>query len=213
MIRVLSLAIAVLALAGCGTASEHHHSKPVTVRTVDQGSPFRGAWLETAYALPSATWTDTTGKARTWPADGLPFPISIVFFGYTNCDDGFCQAQTALAAAAIRGLPADLREQAGLVFVTVDPARDTVEVLAKFLSGYDVPSIGLSADFSTVAKVALHFGIDVEPPPANKVQYEVAHGTQLVGFGRRHTAPVVWTAETPADDITSDLKVLAAGDW
>ena len=213
------VAALTLLLTGCaatGTiANEHGHTAAAEVRPVEDGSPFKGAWLDTPYALPQATLTDTAGTAVNWPADGLAKPVTVLFFGYTHCADGFCQTQAANAAAAIRGLPEDVRSQVQIVMVTTDPARDSAAVLRAWLDQYDPGFVGLTGDFGVIEAAAARLGVQIDPPPSPAPQdgYEVAHGTQLIGFGPDGTAPVVWLPETPVADLRADLVTLATGDW
>lgn len=219
MKRPVVAAVLLLALSGCaatGTvANDHSHSAAADVRPVTGDSPFKGAWLDEPYQLPSAELTDTSGLPVSWPADGLAKPVTVLFFGYTHCADGFCQTQAANAAAAIRGLPAEVRSQVQFVMVTTDPARDTESVLRAWLDQYSPEFVGMTGDFQVIEAAAAKLGVQIDPPPspAPKHGYEVAHGTQLIGFGPNGTAPVVWLPETPVADLRADLVTLASGDW
>lgn len=219
MKRVTPLALLVaFSLSGCAVmesvANSHSHSAPADVKQVDEGSPYKGAWLDTPYELPKGKFIDTEGNSVVWPKDGLAAPVTIVFFGYTHCADGFCQTQTANAAAALRGLDASIREQVQFLFISSDPVRDTPAVLRAFLDQYDPTFIGYTGEFTDIAETALSLGVELEvpPSPAPATGYEVAHGTQLIGFGPEGTAPVVWLPETPIADLRADLKTLLAGE-
>lgn len=207
-----------LVLTGCTQSDDHSsHGIPATIKTVDD-SPFKGAWLQTPYLLPNGEFIDTDGNIVNWATDGLPGDVNIVFFGYTNCADGFCQTQTATAAAAVRGLSDEVRSHVKVVFITTDPARDTPKVLRSFLDQYDLNIIGLTGDFDVIQKAGLALGVEIEvpPSPAPADGYEVGHGTQLIGFGKGGAvsqAPVVWLPETPVADIRADIEVLVKGTW
>ncbi|MEY2634470.1 MAG: hypothetical protein RIS75_410 [Actinomycetota bacterium] len=217
--RIVGFLSLALVLSGCSTSDDHSaHGTPAVVKTVDSDSPFKGAWLQTPYLLPNGEFIDTNGESVNWATDGLPGEVNIVFFGYTNCADGFCQTQTATAAAAVRGLPAEIKSKVRVVFVTTDPARDTPEVLRTYLDQYGEDIIGLTGDFSIIQKAGLALGVEIEVPPSPTPAegYEVGHGTQLIGFGRGGAisqAPVVWLPETPVADIRADIEVLVKGTW
>ena len=220
MKRLLLIPVLLIALSGCagepGTvANSHGHSNPADIKDVNGDSPFKGAWLDQPYELPVGEFTDTSDLVVQWPTDGLPGEVTIVFFGYTHCADGFCQTQTANAAAAIRGLSAELRAKVKFLFISSDPARDTPEVLRAFLDQYDPSFIGYTGDFAQIKAAASDLGVELEDPPspAPTDGYEVAHGTQLIGFGPNGTAPVVWLPETPVADLRADLATLANGNW
>lgn len=220
MRRFVVLFLAVTALtSACSQGTDHaDHGTPAVVKTVDSNSPFKGAWLATPYLLPNGEFFDTEGNPVNWATDGLPGDVNIVFFGYTNCADGFCQTQTATAVAALRGLSDEVRSRIKVIFVTTDPARDTPQVLRAYLDQFGVDIVGLSSDFKTIQKVGLSLGVEVETPPspAPASGYEVGHGTQLIGFAGRGAvsqAPVVWLPETPVADIRADLETLVKGEW
>lgn len=212
------VAALALVLGGCavghGTAADHSHDAAAVVKPIQSDSPFKGAWLDRPYSLPTAKLVDTAGELYSWPQDRLPAPVVVLFFGYTNCDDGFCQTQTADAAAAVRGLPAALAKQVRVVFITTDPARDTPEVLRAFLDQYSRDIIGLTGQFAQIQSAANALGVELGQPTAPATaNYEVEHGTQLIGFGPDGRAPVVWLPGTPLADIRADLAVLASGKY
>jgi protein SCO1/2 len=220
MNRLVVLLVAVTALvSGCSQGTDHaDHGVPAVVKTLESDSPFKGAWLATPYLLPNGEFQDTEGNLVNWATDGLPGDVNIVFFGYTNCADGFCQTQTATAAAALRGLSDEVRSRVKVIFVTTDPARDTPQVLRAYLDQFGGDIIGLTGDFKVIQKAGLALGVEIETPPspAPAAGYEVGHGNQLIGFagdGAVSQAPVVWLPETPVEDIRADLEVLVKGDW
>jgi protein SCO1 len=220
-LKVLALAlVSVFAFSGCSSSAHsdsdgHDHGLAADIKDVGEDSPFKGAWLDTPYELPTADFVDTDGNPVSWPADGLPKPVTIIFFGYTNCDDGFCQTQTANAAAALRGLTAEQQEQVAIVVVTSDPTRDTGPVLREFLDLYDSRIIGLTGNLKDIQDAGLALGVQVDDPPSPipAEGYAVGHGTQLIAFGPDGTAPVLWLPETPLADIRSDIEVLLSGKW
>jgi protein SCO1/2 len=216
---IITLAGFSLAISGCAEsanpANSHDHEIAADVKEVDENAPFKGAWLDVPYALPNAEFVDTEGNSVNWPEDGLPAPVTIVFFGYTHCDDGFCQTQTANAAAAVRGLAPELQKQVAIMVITSDPARDTGPVLREFLDLYDKNIIGLTGDLKMIQAAGLELGVQVDDPPspAPAEGYAVGHGTQLIGFGPDGTAPVLWLPETPLADIRADIEVLLSGNY
>lgn len=208
----IAVFIAAVSLSACGSEQQQSIAD---VTAVSDDSPFKGAWLTTPYALPTATFTSTSGQKIEWPQDALPKPVTVVFFGYTNCDDGFCQTQTANIAAAFRGLDAAQQEQVAYIMITSDPNRDTPEVLRAFLNQYSDDFIGYTAPLDVTQLAGLALGVEVDSPPSPLPVdgYRVGHGTQLIGFGPKGTAPVVWTAETPIADIRADIVTLLGGKW
>jgi protein SCO1/2 len=103
---------------------------------------------------------------------------SLVFFGYTNCPD-VCPTTLAESVAWKEQLGVT-DEQLRTIFVTVDPARDTLEVLQSYLGGFDKDVIGLVGDDEQTAAVKASFGAMSEMGEAR------ADGFYLVN----HTASV-----------------------
>lgn len=212
----LAVVASIMLTLGACAANDAESSGPVaSVSQVAGDEVFKGAWLDTPYSIPSANFVDTEGNQVVWPQDGLPKPVTIVFFGYTNCDDGFCQTQTANAAAVVRGLPDELRDKVGIVFITSDPTRDTGPVLRKWLNLYGEDIVGLTGDIEVIQAAGMALGVQVDNPPSPipAEGYAVGHGTQLIGFGPKGTAPVLWLPETPIADIRADIETLLNGNW
>ena len=83
---------------------------------------------------------------------------ALVFFGYTSCPD-VCPTELVEIAAAVRTL-----DQAGVqvtpVFITVDPARDTTQVLAGYVSAFHPRLMGLTGSKQQVASVMAAFSVE-----------------------------------------------------
>jgi len=83
-----------------------------------------------------------------------------VDFGLTHCPD-VCPTTLADIASAVRKLGADA-ERVQVLFVTVDPERDTAEVLAKYVSAFDPRFLGMRGDLEATRQVAKEFKIYFE---------------------------------------------------
>jgi len=158
-------------------------------------------------STPAVTLTDTAGaptQVQSITRGGAP----LVYFGYTHCPD-VCPTTMADTAAAMRGLPADVRRRTRVVFVTSDPHRDTGPVIARWLSGFDFGAgttvTGLTGDYATITRLANAYGVGLEAPVVTAGNYTVGHGTRLTGLTTEGTAPVSWLPES-TDHLTSDLE-------
>ncbi len=104
---------------------------------------------------------------------------SAVFFGYTYCPDT-CPATLQALAAAMSKLGPDA-QQVQVVFVSVDPARDTPAKMKLYLSAQGFPgrAIGLTGSPAQVAVIAKRYGVYYEAQPSDKGApkdaYLVAH--------------------------------------
>lgn len=79
----------------------------------------------------------------------------MVFFGFTNCPD-ICPTTLAYMASVL-DLLGDEADQVAPIFITVDPARDTVPVMAEYVSNFHPNLIGLTGTEEQIAEVARNF--------------------------------------------------------
>jgi protein SCO1 len=204
------LASSCASASGESSESSHRYAE---IRTSPAADGWRGAGLDTAYVLPNAQFTDTDGVVIQWPQAGLPWPVTVVLFGYTNCPD-VCTTQLAEFTAARRGLSSPMRERVGLILISTDPARDDAASMRSYLNRFDPSYVGLIPDEANlaIAADALAVGLTgIEPIAGSTDAYEVGHGAQLIGFGSQGTAQVLWLPGTSVGDIRADLERLSSG--
>jgi len=118
--------------------------------------------------------TDHTGKPRTL-ADFKGKAV-VVFFGYTQCPD-VCPTTMAEMATVMQKL-GPLADQVQVLFITLDPERDTQELLANYVPAFDKRFIGLRGTPEQTAKTAKEF----------KVFYSKVPGTDPGSYTIDHTA-------------------------
>ena len=129
---------------------------------------------------------------------------SFVFFGYTSCPD-ICPA-TLYVLKSVHGLLVDetgeVPDDMQVVFISVDPARDSHEKLADYITYFNKDFIGTTADKIKIDKVTQQFGAgyitDAETSPGN---YNVSHtsaiflvdpfGRLVATFSQPHQAPTI----------------------
>jgi protein SCO1 len=209
---VVCLVGMVATLSACSSPSPSPSAQPQSISDA-VGSPetprpsFRGMVPARPYALPSATFTDTSGAAFQVPGS-LRSPVTLVFFGYTHCPD-VCTTVLADLAQALRRLDPASRAQVSVLFFTSDPSRDTPRAIRAYLDRFDTSFVGLTGSLSDLELVATSVGVPLEgTKPLPGGGYEVGHGAQIVGFDARHRGRVVWLEGTPIGDLRADLKTL-----
>ncbi len=170
-------------------------------------SPFHAA--DVSGKFPAAVdfrLTDHTGKARTL-AD-FRGKVVALFFGYTHCPD-VCPTTLADEAQVMKLLGKDA-DKVQVLFVTIDPERDTQALLAQYVPAFDARFLGLYGDAAATAQVAKTFNIVYQKQPA-KQGYNMDHsaGTYLIDpQGRvRLLAPYAQRAEWLAEDMRLLLAV------
>lgn len=118
--------------------------------------------------------TDHTGKSRTL-ADFKGKAV-VVFFGYTQCPD-VCPTTMVEMANVMKELGPDA-DRVQVLFITVDPERDTQEILSQYVPAFDKRFLGLRGDAQQTEKVAKEF----------KVFYQKVPGKQPGSYTMDHTA-------------------------
>jgi protein SCO1/2 len=115
--------------------------------------------------------TDHNGRPRTL-AD-FKGKVVVVFFGYTHCPD-VCPVTLSELAGVADGLGKDA-ERLQVLFITVDPERDTPEVLAKYVPAFNPGFLGLYGDADATARTCKEFKIFYQKQPAAGGGYSVDH--------------------------------------
>ena len=159
-VSALALSMA-LGLAGCDKLT----TKPPSFQNTD----VTGLQYAQDFAL-----TDHTGKPRTL-AD-FKGKVVLVFFGYTQCPD-VCPTTMVELAGVMKEL-GPLADQVQVLFVTVDPERDTQALLSQYVPAFDKRFLGLYGDAAATAKVAKEF----------KVFYAKVPGKEPASYSMDHTA-------------------------
>jgi len=126
-----------------------------------QGAPFQASDVTGATFGRDFTLTDATGRTRTL-ADFRGKAV-VVFFGYTQCPD-VCPTTLAALAEAMKKLGADA-DRVQVIFITVDPERDTGELLAQYVPAFDPRFLGLRGDADATARTAKEFKIIYQKQP------------------------------------------------
>lgn len=147
-----------------------------TVEAELDGSLQRATFIFTTYkvtdgaAAPSTTNEVLPIEARppisgvvqtaTGPLDlvSLRGKVALVYFGYTFCPD-ICPTSLALTAAALKQLTPEERAQVAVVFISVDPGRDTPAHLAEYAHFFDAQIVGSTATASEIAALAAQFQV------------------------------------------------------
>ena len=168
-------AVLLLALSACTSAAPSP-----SVIMLDPGASASNLAMgmsETEYSPakpePPLQLTDQNGQA--FDITSLRGTPVFVFFGYTHCTD-VCPTTLADLRTAIAqsGLPAKV------VFVTVDPARDTAAVMKSYLDLYQAGFIGLTGTAAEIATAAAAWGVQYSAGPADSSgNYEVTHTSDV----------------------------------
>jgi len=139
-----------------------------------------------------------------------PGELLVVYFGYTSCPD-ICPTTMSDLSIAVHDLPDELAERVTTVFATVDPDRDTADVLGEYLGHFFADGLTLrTEDADVLAAAATAFGVQYEVAdhrPGDRT-YEVAHTAVTYVVDDTGTVAVEWPFGFETTRMTADLRTL-----
>lgn len=197
----LLLALGLL-IGACGPAS----ATSVSARGLEAGADgWHGLPVETPQSIPSGTFTTTDGRSVELSEAFLGTP-TMLFFGYTHCPD-ICPVHLAAIASAMdtAGVTYD---ELDVVFVSVDPDRDTPDRIATFLDNFDPRMHGLHADLEVVADALAELQLSgpvVEGADPRGDGDLIGHPAQVLGFDADGELRRVWPFGARRSDWVADL--------
>lgn len=179
-----------LLIAGCG------RQLPPTFHNTDiTGAAFGRALALQDQHRQARTLADFRGKAV------------VVYFGYTTCPD-VCPTALARFAAVMKKLGKQAA-QVQVVFVTLDPERDTPEKLAAYVNWFDPSFIALYGDTAATAAATREFKIfSAKKEVSGGLGYVIDHSSGAYIFDPAGHLRLFVKDDTPLDSIVADLKLL-----
>ena len=189
----MALAAAALGVAGC----DGFFSPPK--------SPFNGIDVTGGEMGGPLRLTDPQGKQRSL-AD-FRGKVVVVIFGFTHCPD-VCPTALADMAKAVRQL-GDRQREVQVLFVTVDPKRDTAELLGQYVPAFHPDFIGLGGSQAEVEAVTKDFKVYANVRPGKTPDtYTVDHSAQQFVFDRQGKLRLLLPPNMASTAIASDLRTL-----
>ncbi len=163
-----------------------------------------GTVLDPPKAAPDFTLTAHTGQ---------PFRLSeqrgkvvLLFFGFTNCPD-VCPTALADMAAVQNRLGADA-SQVQVVFVTLDPERDTPGRLAKYMGAFNPSFLGLSGTQAEINPIAKAYGVTFvrRELPNSALKYTIDHSPFMYIIDKQGTWRELLQDGIPITDMANDIR-------
>ena len=179
----------------------------VAVMFFAKPASFRGTTYDEPYPVaPEIELTRSDGNS--FRLSEMRGDVVLIFFGYTSCPD-VCPTTMAELKLALAELNAEDASQVKVLFVTVDPERDTPERVQEYINNFNPAFVGLSGKLDDLQKVWQDYG----------VYREVVQGTSAAGYIVDHTARVTlidrqgnmrvsFGFATPVEDVVHDLKLI-----
>lgn len=177
-------------------------------------SELHGAVLPEPRPKGDFTLTATDGEAFDFreETDG---DVTLLFFGYTHCPNA-CPVQMATLGAAYEKLSWELKDRIQVVFVTTDPARDTLPRLRSWLDDFSESFVGLRGSRDEVDRIMESYGLppaqidSTDPGPGGSDDgYTVGHAAHVLVFTPDDRLRLTYPTGTRQKAWVEDLRTLA----
>lgn len=159
--------------------------------------------------LPDLKFQLTNDLGKPVTADSYHGKVVLLYFGYTHCPD-VCPLTMVHLHTVLQQLGKRDASHVQVLFVTVDPARDTVPVLHQYVTAFDPRFIGLRGDATALSDLVKRYRAIYEiqkPIPANG-DYLVTHSSAIYIFGPRGHIRLLATPGATTNEIARDVKIL-----
>ena len=134
--------------------------------------------------------------------------LVVLEFGYTSCFD-VCPTSLAMLALARKKLGA-LANEVQVVYVTVDPERDTIAIIKPYLAAFDASFVGATGRPEQLAQVRKDYGISAAKVmlPGSKTAYTMSHSSFLYLIDKQGSLRSMMPFGSSADDVAHDIRIL-----
>lgn len=187
----ISAVCAALALSGCTP------STPTFQNTDISGADFGKNF----------TLTDHTGKTRS--LSDYQGKVVLIFFGFTQCPD-VCPTTLAELSEVMKKLGSGA-DRVQVLFITVDPERDTQTLLGQYVPAFDPRFVGLTGSVEQIAAVAKDFKAFYQKVPTPNGSYTVDHFSGMYAFDATGRIRLFIRYRAPMDSVVADVKTLLKG--
>ena len=195
--RIMPAFVALAVLAACSPTGEGGAANGFASTDITGANYAKGFQLTDHTGAPRSL-TDYRGKVVT------------LFFGYTQCPD-VCPTNLLGMAEVMRQLGPDA-EKVQVLFITVDPERDTQALLAEYVPAFDKRFAGPYGDVETTAAVARDFKVFYQKQGDTKgMAYTIDHSTGTYVFDPQGRLRLYVKHGEKPEVIAGDLRKLLAG--
>jgi protein SCO1 len=193
--RTVLVVLASALLAACSPEG----GKKAAFKAID----ITGAEYARTLALP-----DASGKPRT--LEDFKGKVTVVFFGFTQCPD-VCPTALAELAEAKKSLGPEGAKVQG-VFVSVDPERDTPEVIGPYVANFGADFVALRGSLEATQAAAKEFKVFfAKVPGKSEGSYTIDHTAGLYVFDPQGRVRLFMRHGGGAEAMAHDLKLLLGG--
>ena len=170
---------------------------------------FRGTPYDPVIAAPAISGTNHDNAA--FRLADLKDKVKVVFFGYTFCPD-VCPLTLGNMKNVYESLTPDEQAQLAVVFITVDPERDTPERLASYVGAFNKEFYGVNLDNAALSQAKKDYGVYAEKRVLEASQsaadYLMDHTAFVYVIDKDNNLREIFPHDAPKADITADVKYL-----
>ena len=210
----LALIVAAAVLAPACSSDDRETAPFATPSPTPAG--YLGRVLDEPMPKPDFTLTDTSGNPYNFKQETEGY-LTYLYFGYTYCPD-ICPSHMADIAAVIKRQP-EFKEKVKVVFVTVDPDRDTPERLRLWLDLFDKSFVGLRGDAAQLEDATkqalgnLWFPVEKQYPADGGENYLMSHAAFVQLYTLDNVTHIVYPFGVPQSGYEWDLIKLIKEGW
>jgi protein SCO1/2 len=197
MIRPKILGLAFIVVALLVATTEIFIAWPAREQAAQSLSAIGGAFTMTDQEGRSVSEKDFQGKARA------------IFFGFTACPD-ICPTMLTRMASLLDQLGEDAA-QVNVILVSVDPERDTPDVLASYLQAFDPRITGLTGTAAQLADFAKRYRVFYEKIPGDGGSYTMNHTSGVLLFDAHGNFQSIIDGHEPEDVALKKLQRVISG--
>jgi protein SCO1/2 len=177
-------------------------------RNVASGE-LQGSVVDPPQPKPSFTLTDTSREPYRF-APETEGKVTLLYFGYLNCPD-ICPVHLAQIAEVFDRLP-DVARDTEVVFVSVDPDRDSPQEIRQFLDNFDSRFVGLTGTRAELDEAQIAAGVPPAVIGSEDDEYTVDHAGWVIAYGPDGLHHADYPFGTRQSEWANDLQILAAMD-
>ena len=185
----------IVAALGAGLAGFY------LARQLDRASPAlaSGTWFPQARAVSDFHLTE--GEGRPFSREDLLGAPTLVFFGFTHCPDVCPTTLVKLAQIVKQAQVPRLR----VLFVSIDPQRDTPEAVARYVRAFDPQFRGLTGDPQAISALAQRFGVAVNRVELPGGDYTMDHSAVVFLLNDAGQIAAIFTPPFEVKPFAADL--------
>jgi protein SCO1 len=157
--------------------------------------------------MPDLTFRLTDDHGQTVTAADYRGKITLLYFGYTHCPD-VCPLTLAHLHVVMQHL-GKLADNVRILFVSVDPTRDTPAVLHDYVNAFDPHAVGLTGSPADIEALTKRYRAAFTREPGNADgSYDVSHSSGIYIFDENGKARLLATPTDSQDKLVHDLQLL-----